>query len=184
MPANTIRINLLGTQDLDHTPWGRIINWATTYGRYIMITTEIVVLLAFISRFSLDRKNTDLTEELTQKQAIIEANVDFEKDIKMLQNKLASAKNLMANQKKPVELVSQLEQLIPADVYLISLDIASNRLTTNAIAGSTSGFAQFLSNLESTDLLRNVTIGDINRSPSNGIEFTLTADLSLGAVKK
>ena len=67
MPADIVRINLLGSQDLEHTPWGRIVAWATTYGRYIMITTEIIVLLAFISRFSLDRKNTDLTEEVTQK---------------------------------------------------------------------------------------------------------------------
>ena len=78
MPADSIRINLLGQQDLEHTPWGRIVSWATTYGRYIMITTEIMVLLAFISRFSLDRKNTDLTEEVTQKQAILEANTSFE----------------------------------------------------------------------------------------------------------
>ena len=183
MPANPIRINLLGTQDLDHTPWGRIINWATTYGRYIMITTEIVVLLAFISRFSLDRKNTDLTEELNQKQAILEANADFERDIKLLQNKLASAKSLLSNQSKPVAFVEQLEELIPADVYLVSMDIASNKLNMSAVASSTPGFAQFLSNLESAQSLHNVVIGDISRS-SAGIEFTLTADLSIAATKK
>lgn len=184
MPANPIRINLLGTQDLEHTPWGRLVNWATTYGRYIMITTEIVVLLAFISRFSLDRKNTDLTEELTQKQAIIEANVDFEREIKTLQNKLASAKSLLSNQSKPVDVINQIEQLIPADVYLESLDLATNRLTMSAAANSTQGFAQFLSNLESSQALHNVTIGDISRSPSTGIEFTLTADLTVAAKPK
>src|SRR3972149_8842018 len=103
MPAKQIRINLLGSSDLEHTPWGRLVSWATTYGRYIMITTEIVVLLAFISRFSLDRKNTDLTEELTQKQAIIQANLEFERDIKSLQINLATAKKLIAEQSKPTE---------------------------------------------------------------------------------
>ncbi len=175
---------MLGTQDLEHTPWGRIVNWATTYGRYIMITTEIVVLLAFISRFSLDRKNTDLTEELQQKQAILEANVEFERAIKTLQNKLTTAKNLMAAQQKPVDIISQLETLVPADVYLDTLDVSDKRVSMTAAAGSTQGFSQFLSNLSSTNLLTNVTIGDISKSATTGIQFTLTADIPGAKEKK
>lgn len=182
MPAKEIRINLLGSQDLGHTPWGRLVEWATTYGRYIMITTEIVVLLAFISRFSLDRKNTDLTEELGQKQAIIEANLDFERDIKSLQAHLTTAKALLANQAKPVEIANTLESLIPADVYLSSLDISRDKISISATAGTTSGFAQFLSNLQSVQMIQNVLLGDIRREPATGIEFQLTADIA-GAAK-
>lgn len=183
MPAKSIRINLLGTQDLEHTPWGRLVNWATTYGRYIMITTEIVVLLAFISRFSLDRKNTDLTEELQQKQAIIEANLGFERDIKSLQANLATAKTLMSDQAKPVELINSMETLIPADVFLTSLEISSTKLILAATAGSTAGFAQFLSNMQSTKLISNILLGEINRTASTGIEFQLSADI-VGAKPK
>ncbi len=183
MPANPIRINLLGSQDLEHTPWGRLVSWATTYGRYIMITTEIVVLLAFISRFSLDRKNTDLTEELTQKQAIIVANLEFERDIKTLQTNLATAKKLLADQAKPVELINLIEELIPPDVYLRSLDLSQNRLTINATAGTTQGFAQFLSNLSVTKQAQNVTLGDIERDPISGIDFQLTADVNVETPK-
>lgn len=113
----------------------------------------------------------------------MESNADFERDIKLLQNKLASAKSLLSNQSKPVAFVEQLEELIPADVYLVSMDIASNKLNMSAVASSTPGFAQFLSNLESAQSLHNVVIGDISRS-SAGIEFTLTADLSIAATKK
>lgn len=183
MPANPIRINLLGTQDLEHTPWGRLISWATTYGRYIMITTEIVVLLAFISRFSLDRKNTDLTEELTQKQAILQANVEFEREIKSLQANLATAKSLMTNQEKPVELINAIETLLPADVYLSTLDVTKNKVSIAATAASTGGFAQFLSNLQATKLITNVLLGNIEREPSTGIIFQLTADVHLGDKK-
>ncbi len=178
MPVKEIRINLLGSQDLSHTPWGRLVEWATTYGRYIMITTEIVVLLAFISRFSLDRKNTDLTEELRQKQAIIEANVDFERDIKSLQSHLTTAKALLTDQAKPVEVVNTLESLIPADVYLSSVDITRNKITISATAGTTRGFAQFLSNVQSIQQIQNVLLGDIRREPTSGIEFQLTADIA------
>ena len=74
MPAKQPTINLIGEEEMAHTPVGRIVAWAVTYGRYIMIGTEIIVLLAFISRFSLDRKLTDLNDEVSQKQAIIDAN--------------------------------------------------------------------------------------------------------------
>lgn len=183
MPAKPIKINLLGSQDLEHTPWGRLISWATTYGRYIMITTEIVVLLAFISRFSLDRKNTDLTEELTQKQAIIEANTAFEKEIKSLQANLATAKKLMADQAKPVRLLNDLETFLPPDVYLTSLEISKNKLVIAATAGTTAGFAQFLSNIQSATRIKNVVLGDIQRKPGSGIDFQLTADIDVGTEK-
>lgn len=178
MPAKQINVNLLGSQDLEHTPWGRIVAWATTYGRYIMITTEIIVLLAFISRFSLDRKLTDLTEEVNQKQAIIEANADFEKQIKSTQANIATIKKLIASQATPVTIVSSMEVLIPADVYLTSLELSSTKLSVTAFASSTGGFSQFLSNLQTSRLIRNVSLGDIHRTPAQGIEFQFTADVA------
>ncbi|MBI5018988.1 PilN domain-containing protein [Candidatus Gottesmanbacteria bacterium] len=176
MPAKQIKINLLGSQDLEHTPWGRLISWATTYGRYIMITTEIVVLLAFISRFSLDRKNTDLTEELSQKQAILQANIGFEKEIKSLQANLATTKQLMAEQGRAVTIINTMETMLPPDVYLTSFEITKNKINIAATAGTTGGFAQFLSNIQSTKLIRNVVLGDIQREPGSGINFQLSAD--------
>ena len=98
MPANTTTINLLGKEDLGRSPTGRLLAWAVTYGRYIMIGTEIVVLLAFISRFSLDRKLTDLKEEITQKQAILEANSDLETTIRALQNHIDNVTMILKDQ--------------------------------------------------------------------------------------
>lgn len=172
-----IRINLLGNQDLEHTPWGRLVSWATTYGRYIMITTEIVVLLAFISRFSLDRKNTDLTEELTQKQAIIQANLEFEREIKSLQARLATTRKLMSDQHTLPQLINIIETLLPADVYLESFELNGSKLVVSGVAGTTGGFAQLMSNVQATKNFQNVMFGDIRRDPSLGIEFQLTADM-------
>lgn len=183
MPAKQISINLLGSQDLEHTPWGRIVTWATTYGRYIMITTEIIVLLAFISRFSLDRKLTDLTEEVNQKQAIIEANADFERQIKSTQANIATIKKLITNQSAPVDIVTSMETLIPSDVYLTSLELNITKLSIAAVAGSTAGFSQFLSNVQASKLIRNVSLGDINRSPALGIAFQFSADITRAPAK-
>lgn len=176
MPAaRNIAINLLGQEDLKHTPQGRILNWALTYGRYIMIGTEIVVLLAFISRFSLDRKLTDLKEEISQKQAILEANAPLERDIRLLQDHLAKIKQVTTTQPTPINIVTLLKSLLPPDVYIDTLDLTSDRLVVSATAGETNGFSQFLTNLQATKQFTSVDIGDIKRNPFTGMEFTVSA---------
>ena len=183
MPADPIRINLLGNQDLEHTPWGRIVSWATTYGRYIMITTEIIVLLAFISRFSLDRKNTDLTEEVTQKRAILEANTSFEQSIRSLQANIATSKTLLAHQPIPVDVVKLMETILPPDVYLTSLSLTNNKITLDATAGTTAGFAQLLSNLQAVKQFQNVALNGVSSAAGGGITFQIMADIIVRAVK-
>lgn len=175
MPAKTISINLLGDSDMEHTSLGRIVSWAVTYGRYIMIGTEIVVLLAFISRFSLDRKLTDLKEEVTQKQEIIEANLAFEKDVRLLQDKLSKIKILKAQPTNVYTLLTSFQTLLPPGMYLKTFNFEKDKLTVSAIAGSTGAFAQFIANAQQAKLISAIDIGDIRRDPLLGIQFTFTA---------
>lgn len=174
MPAN-VSINLLGDSEMDHTPLGRIVTWAITYGRYIMIGTEIVVLLAFISRFSLDRKLTDLKEEATQKQDIIEANAGFEREVRVLQDKLAKIKALLVAPVDPLDTLVAFQSLLPSGVYLQSFDLTRDKITIQAIAGSTTAFAQFINNLRNARTITAVDIGDMKRDQLLGIQFSFTA---------
>ncbi|MBI3385552.1 PilN domain-containing protein [Candidatus Gottesmanbacteria bacterium] len=183
MPANQT-INLLGTEDLQHTPWGRLISWATTYGRYTMITTEIVVLLAFISRFSLDRKLTDLKEEISQKQSIIEANLSFESSFRSLQDRMRTIKSLTASQSIPRDIIEELQQMLPPDVYFQSLTLGGGNLTIKTTAATTSGFSQFLANVSQSVRLQNIEISGIKKNPLTGIEFQLTATMAKSGTKK
>lgn len=177
MPANSVSINLLGKEDFTRTPSGRIISWAVTYGRYIMIGTEIVVLLAFASRFSLDRKLTDLKEAITQKQAILEANKELEKSIKNLQERIAKTNSLYKDQDKLVKLLEFIQTSLPPDVRLDTLTIGTDKFTSHSIAGSNQGFSQFLAMLSKNKQLQHVEIGDVKKGPLTGIEFQVIAGL-------
>jgi len=183
MPAKSIHINLLGKADLEHTPYGRILTWAVTYGRYIMIGTEIVVLLAFVSRFSLDRRLTDLKEEIAQKQAILEANQDFEKEFRGLQDKLANIKKISAEQKKPIEALATLQSFLPPDVYLQTFELSADKLKADAVAGTTEGFSLFLSYLQSSKQFANIDIGSIQKTPLKGIQFQFSAVVGGARIK-
>lgn len=142
-----------------------------------MIGTEIIVLLAFISRFSLDRKLTDLKEEFTQKQDIIEANQGFEKDFRTLQDKLSKIKTLVSQPTNPLDALIIFQTLLPQGVYLRGFDLSKDVLSVNATAGSTGSFAQFMTNLQASKFFTGIEIGDIKRDPISGIQFSFTAKL-------
>src|SRR3989339_1176585 len=124
MPAAPkISINLLGLEQQEHSPIGRFIGWATTYGRYIMVTTEMIVLVAFLSRFSLDRQLTDLKDEIMQKQDIIAANQDLEIQFRQIQDSLNKMKVLLTKQEIPTNTINTLHLLLPSGTYFQSLSI-------------------------------------------------------------
>lgn len=177
MPANPVSVNLLGQDTFASSPYGRLITWAITYGRYIMIGTEIIVLLAFISRFSLDRKLTDLKEELAQKQAIIQVNQEFETEINNLQQQLKEAKTLLKNQTKPLDTFNRLQSYLPSDTFFESYEFSNNKLSVSVVSASTVGFGQFLAQLQADQQLAKVDIGDVSRQPGKGTRFKFTAEL-------
>ena len=179
MPADSSRvsINLLQKTDLEHTAIGRITTWAVTYGRYIMIGTEIVVLLAFIARFSLDRKLTDLKEEIAQKQAIIQVNAGFEQDVRNIQLRLSTIKGDIVTQSKPAELLAFLQNSLPPDVYIGTLDYSKEKFIVEAVSGTTEGFSQFITNFAAAPGVRDLEIGDIQKQPGRGIQFKVSATI-------
>ncbi|MBI2405229.1 PilN domain-containing protein [Candidatus Gottesmanbacteria bacterium] len=186
MPANpeSININLLQRMDGERTAVGRITTWAVTYGRYIMIGTEIVVLLAFIARFSLDRKLTDLKEEIGQKQVILVANAPFEQEVKNIQDRLTQAKKVLTDQTKPTDLLTFLQTNLPPDVALISVDYSSKKLAIEATAKTTEGFSQFITSLTKAPGVSDIEIGDIQKQPEKGIMFKISATIEAPKAQK
>ena len=178
MPANPVSINLLGKDTFSASPYGRLVTWAITYGRYIMIGTEIIVLLAFISRFSLDRKLTDLKEEISMKQEVIRVNLSSETEIKNLQNQLINIKALLADQTKPIDIFNHLQTFLPPEIRFDSYEFSGDKLTVSAHAATTIGFTQFFGQLQSNKEIIGVEMGDVIRDPGTGIRFKFTAQLA------
>ncbi|MDD4382185.1 MAG: hypothetical protein PHE21_02475 [Candidatus Dojkabacteria bacterium] len=51
--------------------WSNAYLWLTEVGKYLLIAVEVVVLAVFFSRFILDKKNNDLTEEVNNKIVLL-----------------------------------------------------------------------------------------------------------------
>ena len=176
MPARQPSINLLKQDLTTNSPWNRMLHWISSYGRYIMITTELIVLVAFASRFSLDRKLTDLKENIMEKEEILKANVTLEKNIRQTQEKIADVKLLMNQQSTPVEIVTLIQTLMPEGTNLEVLTVQRDSVSAQMMADTARSLSQFAANVSLSKKLTNIEIGKIGKKP-NGIQFTMTANV-------
>jgi len=175
MAAPKREIELLPREEWEKTAFGKLLKWTLTVGRYIVIVTELIVILAFLSRFKLDRDLTDLYEEIKRKQAIIEATSDFEEEFRFLQKRLATIEELEKKQLATEGIVEELSFLIPLDVSLTELAIKEKEVSLTATALSEQGLASFLNNLKASTKFERVVLSDVSLGTKKGvgIQFSL-----------
>lgn len=157
---------------------GKFLTWVLTYGRYIIIGTEIIVLLAFLSRFKLDRDLTDLHSSIAQKQAVILAAQDLERQVRELQNRLLIIKKLEQQRDFPPKLLVAFESLTPVDVTLTEFSLEPSKLTLTAVAFSNEGFSTFLNNLSASAYFADISLDQVGKPRSGkGVEFKISTSL-------
>ena len=64
-------INLLPQEQFAASTTGRVLAWVLSTFRMIVILTEMIVIIAFLSRFWLDIKSNDLTDEVDNQKKIV-----------------------------------------------------------------------------------------------------------------
>ncbi len=178
MPTKqTKQINLIPQDDFSKGTFGRILKWALSTFRFMVIITELIVMSAFLSRFWLDTKNSDLNESLEANKSQVLAYSKIESDFRNIQNKLSIAKDIYS-QKKTSDLVSSIAELIPADVTLNTISIINNQVQIKAFSFSERSISQFLVNLEDFKELKNVNLSQISSSvdDENIIIFSISAE--------
>jgi hypothetical protein len=171
-------ISLLVDQSFDFTLTGRVVGWLTTIGRFIVIFTELVVIGAFISRFWLDRKNSDLSADLRQKRAILESASEFENDFRAVQDQLSKGVVLAAQSGDLAFPLTTVAQKIPDDIVVddYKFNVSSDRQTVSLsiLVYSESSLAQFINNIVNDPSIESVRVGMIKREKlSSGTNITL-----------
>jgi len=182
MPAKKkVNINLLLKSETVHSFSDQLLSWALTYGRYIIIITQIFVLSVFFARFKLDRDYTDLKELAFQKKALIESVSDLDTEIRRVQNKLANIKTITSNQDLPLEIIHFLQENIPANTRFSTLTITSSKITFAAKSGNLREFSYFLQLIQKGNKLTNVALDEIRRLPDGRIDFAIRGTVNQNA---
>lgn len=172
------QINLLPREGFYQTAPGRVITWLLTSFRIIVIITEIIVVIAFFSRFYLDAKNTDLNETISQKQASIAALRKFEDQYRTYQNKLLLYSQLNSFPKMLSETTGNIVRSKPSDVTLKSIIYDGSKFNIQAYSLDEKSIQQFMANLSGTENFDQVTLGEVSASISNASQMDFNISVS------
>lgn len=171
-------INFLPRDPFYDTAIGKASLWALRVGRYIIIFTEIIVIISFASRFKLDRDLTDLNSSIVQKTAVVQSYAETEKQVRLIQKKSDAIGKLIA-QNDSLTAFNLLIGKIPFDIRLTRLGYTPEEILLNGVARSSVSFALFLAILQREPTFKQISIDEIatgdKRDP--GIAFSLRLKL-------
>ncbi len=176
-PAQFAEINLLPEDPFFTTILGRTIRWALTAGRYLVIFTELIVIVSFATRFKLDRQRTDLNSAIDQKKAVIQSYGNLEKNFRQVQARLAYFKAVSHNRIN-TDLFLQLTKIIPNDVTIDKLTITDDHVNVSGLVPSQIAFNTLITNLQTSAYFTHVSVGKIEKNAkSENFKFQFTAQI-------
>jgi Tfp pilus assembly protein PilN len=178
MAAQKTNVNLLSKDPFSESLLGKILLWALSIGRYIVVFTELVVILSFLSRFKLDRDLTDLNASIDQRLAEVNSYGSLESEVRSLQERLRFVRQT-GDQFKPQQVITILASITPPDVKLDQLSIKGDRIQLSATSLSSQSFALFTRGIQQQSSLTNIQLLNISSGDQNdpGIKFELRADV-------
>lgn len=167
-------INLLPKADAVDTTAGKFLEWALSWGKKIVIVTELIVVLAFLSRFYFDTEVANLSEEIDHKKAIIESSIDFENEFRAVSERVNAAIKI---EKEPstVTILKNVEKIIPPSISLIQINIDKDAVNFSGL-GDDQSLAQMVANFRDSPQFANLSFDKISKGASLDVNFSLRAN--------
>jgi Tfp pilus assembly protein PilN len=175
-PAS-IDINLVPRDPFFATTLGRTLQWALSAGRYIVIFTELIVIVSFAARFTLDRQLTDLNTEIFRSKSIIESFGDLETRFRSVQTRVEDVKKI-DQEVNIVDVFQNLTSVTPRDVSLSQLSISPSSVTISGHTLSQTSFNLLINNLQLSGNFHNITVNRVESGNQNepGFVFSIVAN--------
>ncbi len=189
MAKRTPSINLLhqvnATSSVD-----KILSWALSVGRWIVILTEIVVIGAFIWRFSLDIKLTNLNEDIEMRKNQVKAFASVEEEFRVVQKSVNSVAQVVGMQPDIQLIFNEFNRSFPrsTDITINQLKWSKDKLSIKGESVDERTISIFENNFRSSPVIDNVNLTNVslkveeNEGATNSkylYEFSLTADIKL-----
>lgn len=164
-------LSLLPDKENPNSLVNRSLLWLTSVGRVVIIVTELIVVVAFMSRFWLDRQNSDLGETLRQQKAILDSTKEFEKEYLSLGQRINYIKNFYSTPDQLVPNLTAISQSIPNDVAITSITSsqinASPAFEISSFAYSQESIVNLIVNLSLNPQIKTVEIRRIEKKAKN-----------------
>ncbi|NCO12506.1 MAG: hypothetical protein COZ34_00525 [Candidatus Pacebacteria bacterium CG_4_10_14_3_um_filter_34_15] len=171
-----IEINLVPKDPFFSTVIGKILKWSLSAGRYIVIFTLLVVIMSFISRFTLDRKVTDLNSSINQKKNIILSYGDISENFRTIQEKISQYKQT-EQETNIVDTFANMSKIMPEGIILQEFAIRPTSVMISGKTLSQSSFNLLINNMQISPDFSNINVSKIESSTIEpGLFFDIKAD--------
>lgn len=153
----------------------RILAYALTTGRVLVIITEAIALGAFLYRFGLDRQLVDLHNRINQEQAIVALLKNNETTYRNLQDRLTLEQNLSTATGKSLKLYQDISNMVPSDMALTSLYLSDTIVQVEGTVPSLVSLSSFVNKLKGYSAVDSVSLDKIeNKTSEASIDVSLT----------
>lgn len=167
------KINLLPPKELSLKE--KITYFALNYLRYIIVITQLIVIIVFFYRFQIDQKIIDLKEEVDQKKEIIKTVKPLLDEAKVINEKSKMIKTVIQDQKKLQEMLAYLLSLFPETIILNKMEITNvSDIKLSGITTNVAHLQMFKKQLENDKRFKKVELTDIHKEFDN---FTFNLNL-------
>lgn len=173
-------INLLPDNAIQKASAGQqIFRLMLKRGKTLIIITEAIVLIVFLSRFKIDRQINDATENLDNKAAIIRSSQNLEKEHNRIQYKTTQLQNIYNSQKDWAKIISDFDSKIPSDIVLENISYSKNSISFRAKVDTASSFGFFVGILKDDPNVNSVTLQSSRFIPDEqSYDFSMSVDLT------
>ncbi|MHC1716574.1 MAG: hypothetical protein AB9915_01580 [Candidatus Dojkabacteria bacterium] len=175
-------INFLEAVYSPNDIWSNAYIWLTEVGKYLLIFVEVIVLGVFFSRFILDRKNNDLTEQVNS-QVILLSNDTWRKNSILFENYqtlFSDIRKIRMEQDINSIIISELISGVPSSLNLESLSYNEKRVSFQIRASSLEAVKNYESALKSNPDYYDVKFS-INKDST---EISVVVSFALNPIEK
>lgn len=171
---STPEVNFLAQDDLEGKSGGRFLRWALSWGKKIIIITELVVISAFLSRFYFDTQVANLADQISRDKAIVLASAGFEKQFRSVATRIDEAKTI-EQQVSPVTVYDAAQKTIPSSVSVAQISTTATSVSF-AGQGSEPAISQLVTAFKQSPNFTAISVERIAKNDINpAINFSLTA---------
>jgi len=145
--------------------WSNAYLWLSEVGKYLLIAVEVIVLGVFLSRFIMDKKNNDLTEEVNSKVTLL--SNDMWKNNAVLfdnyQSLLLDVRKVREEQEINSTVISELINGVPSSLKIKNFSFSRGKVS-------------FLFTANNLDAIKNYEAALKNNSDYHDVKFSITKD--------
>jgi Tfp pilus assembly protein PilN len=149
----------------------KIVYFAFHYLRYILVATQLVVIMVFFYRFQIDQQIIDLKDSIKQKQEIVTISSSLLNEMKTVDTKIKHIETIVGSQVNYQSMFTYFLSLIPEEFTLTRVQLTGGNIEFEGISTNAEAIRVFNQRLLNDKRFKKVEMTNLKKNES-GFAFS------------